>query len=170
MDNTRSKIPSVPRIGVPPQLQQFLQAIRSHINAISPPNQPPASATNLTVTPSALGNIIHFTGGENATSHVLLVSKQSTWDPSRQGSSVIDLGVGNEYYHHIGQSGQQVYYSVVAYRSGASAPPTTPVGGVTLASNVAAATPPYVPPGKLANSTITGKPIIIKGGRYVFDP
>lgn len=170
MEKARTKIPAVP-IGLAPQLFSFLQHMRSHLNAISATSAPPSPASNLTVTPSSLGNIIHFTAGDNATNHVLLISTTPTWDPSRSGNSVIDLGHSNEFYHHVGQSGVKRYYSIVARRNGASATPTAPASGATLAYNVAAATPPFVPPGKLATSLITGKPTIIHTGRgQLIDP
>lgn len=163
-----ANIPAVPR-DLPVHQQQFLQALKKTIESKFPPDIAPKHPTNVTAHPLPGGVQITFTGGEGADKHLLLVSDQPTWDPTRADNHIIDLGQGTMHVHLVGQPAVNRYYWVKAVRGNASSSPATgPIQATTLALNVAAANSPFVPlKSNLARSAATGRATVLrpqKGG------
>lgn len=156
---------------VPPHadydMRQFLEELRRKVEDLSPSTLPiVGSPTNLTVTPGPGTNTIQFTANDGADRHLLYISETGTWDPTKAGSYVIDLGSSTLYVDHVGRAAVKRYYWLVGItRTGIrSDPPTGPKSSTTLSLTTPGTVPRYVPPStNLKRTDLSGQPSIIAG-------
>lgn len=126
-----------------PTLQKWINHVHSFISKQVPTSiSPPGNPSNLLVTPGPGQNHIRFTGGVNASGHIILASPSPVWNPTNAGNQAFDIGISTEFPHVVGQADKKMYYWVVAVRNGLSShPPVGPVSSTTLALNIPLVSP-----------------------------
>lgn len=150
--------------------REWANDIHTIVNRLGLSDIPPGRPANLTVTPLPGANRITFTAGDGADHHILLISASPVWDPTKQGSHLVDLGQSTTYTDYIGIAAKKMYYWITAHRGNQKTdPPTGPVGGTTLTLTTNGTIPAFVPLTQdTSRSYETGKPALHEprvGGR-----
>lgn len=165
-----------PPQNVDPGLYSHLLEMHKVVSHLVETRYPPSQASNLRVTPIALGNHIEFTRSPDATGHTLLISSSPNWvaDGLTPGLAV-DLGDSNVFNDNTGQAGLARYYWVRPRRGDLYRdPPLGPIKGVTLGAAATITLPKSPPPGQLVTtSDLSGKTTFLQPlggpGRFNID-
>ncbi len=167
-----SNLPQKPNVA-DPILQKWINTLHRYVNAMpglasAPPNAP----SNIKVTPGPGQNLLTFTAGNGATSHLIQISPYPVWNPSTAGNAIIDIGASSQFTHSTGVPYKTYYYWIIAVNNGFKSHPVGPVSAETLSlttsttePNVDAAQPGNVVESQSTQLPTTILPGLTRGGR-----
>lgn len=133
----------------------FLQSLVNAINLLQVSVLPPNAPSQLTVTPTAGGNLIQFT---RSNGDAYSVYRNTVNTPN--GATRFDIGLANTYNDVIGTSGAAYFYWVKAKLGQLQSTLVGPVSGTTLGLNVSIVQPAQPAPSQSPTQSNTEAGVI----------